>query len=314
MDALVARLRPVLDARDRSWEMVFIDDGSRDGTLARIRSLNAGDPRMRAVAFSRNFGKEIAIAAGLDHARGRRGRHHGRRSAASAGDDRRPSSRNGARATPWSTACAPTVAADGPVRRGGSRACSIGSSPLRRDAACPRRRRFPAARPPGGGRAAADGRARAFHQGPLRLDRLPVDRRALRRRGAHAGRHKFSSRKLFRFAFDGITSFSTLPLKLWTYVGAVRVGLLADHRDLSWSQTMMRGVDVPGYASLIVSVMFLAGVQLHLAGRHRRIYRPHFRRGEAPPALHRRRAGSASRSPRPWRRPRVRSAIDRRRA
>jgi glycosyltransferase involved in cell wall biosynthesis len=40
-------------------------------TLARIEALNRGDPRLRAVSFSRNFGKEIAIAAGLDHARGR---------------------------------------------------------------------------------------------------------------------------------------------------------------------------------------------------------------------------------------------------
>ena len=67
---LVERLKAVLGAAVASWEIVFVDDGSRDGTLAVIREMNKADPRISAVSFSRNFGKEIAIAAGLDHAFG----------------------------------------------------------------------------------------------------------------------------------------------------------------------------------------------------------------------------------------------------
>ena len=67
---LVERLRTVLTGEVASWEVVFVDDGSRDETLAVIRDLNAADPRISAVSFSRHFGKEIAIAAGLDHALG----------------------------------------------------------------------------------------------------------------------------------------------------------------------------------------------------------------------------------------------------
>ncbi len=55
----------------RELEVVFVDDGSRDDTLLRLRRLHDVDPRYRAIAFSRNFGKEIAIAAGLDHTSGR---------------------------------------------------------------------------------------------------------------------------------------------------------------------------------------------------------------------------------------------------
>src|SRR5918993_533643 len=67
---LCARLLPVLERIDPDWEAVFVDDGSRDETLSLIKDLSRREPRIGAVSFSRNFGKEIAIAAGLDHARG----------------------------------------------------------------------------------------------------------------------------------------------------------------------------------------------------------------------------------------------------
>ena len=67
---LVDTLTPVLDRAAGSFEVVFVDDGSSDGTLDALRRANELDPRFRAVSFSRNFGKEIAIAAGLDHAQG----------------------------------------------------------------------------------------------------------------------------------------------------------------------------------------------------------------------------------------------------
>ena len=51
-------------------EFIFVNDGSRDGTLQKIQQLHAQDPRVRFVSFSRNFGKEAALLAGLDHARG----------------------------------------------------------------------------------------------------------------------------------------------------------------------------------------------------------------------------------------------------
>jgi glycosyltransferase involved in cell wall biosynthesis len=70
IEPLIGRLRPVLEGLGVVWEVVFVDDGSSDATLARLRALNAEDPRIKAVSLSRNFGKEIAIAAGLTYVEG----------------------------------------------------------------------------------------------------------------------------------------------------------------------------------------------------------------------------------------------------
>ncbi|MEO1366464.1 MAG: glycosyltransferase family 2 protein [Acidobacteriota bacterium] len=67
---LVRRVGAVLEAEGRSYEIVFVDDGSTDGTAERIREENARDPRVRLVRFRRNFGKAAAISAGVEHSRG----------------------------------------------------------------------------------------------------------------------------------------------------------------------------------------------------------------------------------------------------
>ena len=64
-----AALRGVRDVGD-AFEILFIDDGSSDGTLDAIRAARRSSPAVRAISFSRNFGKEAALTAGLEHARG----------------------------------------------------------------------------------------------------------------------------------------------------------------------------------------------------------------------------------------------------
>jgi glycosyltransferase involved in cell wall biosynthesis len=76
------------------------------------------------------------------------------------------------------------------------------------------------------------------------------------------GVSSFSLRKLFSFAFDGITSFSTIPLKLWIYVGFIISCLAFVTGSFYLIRTLIWGVDVPGFATLIVSIMFFAGMQL----------------------------------------------------
>jgi glycosyltransferase involved in cell wall biosynthesis len=71
IDLFIATVSPVLDSIDPAWEILFINDGSRDDTLASLRRAAARDTRVRAVDLSRNYGKEVALAAGIDHARGR---------------------------------------------------------------------------------------------------------------------------------------------------------------------------------------------------------------------------------------------------
>ena len=67
---LYRRIREVMDSLDESWELVLVNDGSRDRTGEIMRELHAADPRVKVVDFARNFGHQIAVTAGLDHARG----------------------------------------------------------------------------------------------------------------------------------------------------------------------------------------------------------------------------------------------------
>lgn len=265
IDALVARLTPVLDRAATSHEIVFVDDGSADATMSKLRDVHARDPRCRAVSFSRNFGKEIAIAAGLDHARGRA-------VVIIDADLQHPPELIETFMARWR---------EGYKNVYGARVDRNSDSPLRRLLT----RRFYRIFEQFGETGLPDG------AGDFRLlDRQAVE--ALKRMGErarfskglyawigfksigvpfevaerHAGVSKFSYRKLTRFALDGLMSFSTLPLKVWTYVGTLVsfCSFLAAVYFLV--QTMTRGVDVPGYASLIVSIMFFAGIQLMSLG------------------------------------------------
>lgn len=67
---LYARLREVMDQSGELWELILVDDGSADGSTEVIRKLGAQDARVRPVIFSRNFGHQIAVTAGMDYSRG----------------------------------------------------------------------------------------------------------------------------------------------------------------------------------------------------------------------------------------------------
>ncbi|HVS15762.1 MAG TPA: glycosyltransferase family 2 protein [Thermoanaerobaculia bacterium] len=71
VEELARGIAAVLDGVGRSHEIVFIDDGSRDGTVARVRAAHRLDPRVKLVRLRRNFGKAAALSAGFDHSRGR---------------------------------------------------------------------------------------------------------------------------------------------------------------------------------------------------------------------------------------------------
>lgn len=258
---LVERLLPVLDRVVSSWEVVFVDDGSRDDTLVQIKTLHARDGRVRAVSFSRNFGKEIAIAAGLDHA-------HGDAVVLMDADLQHPPEVIATFVEKWREGYKMVYAqrtdrvADSPLRRGFTRIFyrlfdAFGETPLPDGAGDFRlldRKAVEALRSMGE-------RAR-FSKGLyawIGFSQVGIPYKVEER--AH-GASKFNARKLFRFAFDGITSFSTLPLKLWTYIGVAISAFAMLTAVYFVLDTILRGVDVPGYASLIVSVMFLSGVQL----------------------------------------------------
>ncbi|MEM6662883.1 MAG: glycosyltransferase, partial [Pseudomonadota bacterium] len=77
-----------------------------------------------------------------------------------------------------------------------------------------------------------------------------------------AGQSKWRPWQLWNFALDGITASTTVPLRLWTYVGAVFAMLSFAYAAFLIVRTLILGVDVPGYASLLVMVLFLGGLQM----------------------------------------------------
>lgn len=70
LGVLYERIVQVMDSTGDSWEVVFVNDGSRDRTLPMLLELNAADPRIKVINFSRNFGHQVAITAGFDYANG----------------------------------------------------------------------------------------------------------------------------------------------------------------------------------------------------------------------------------------------------
>ncbi len=262
---LCARLLPVLRDLAADFEVLFVDDGSTDGTLAAIGRENEMDPRVVAISFSRNFGKEVAIAAGLDHARGRA-------VILMDADLQHPPELIRTFVERWR---------DGYAMVYGQRTDRAGESRVKRGFTHLFYRlfaRFGETELPEGA-------------GDFRLiDRKGVQvlkalgERARFSKGLYAwigfrsigvpfaveerqhGSTKWSFRRLFRFAFDGITSFSTVPLRVWTYIGGL-ISLCAFTAAIFVAiRTLLFGSDVAGYPSIIVSVTFFAGIQLMSLG------------------------------------------------
>jgi hypothetical protein len=95
-----------------------------------------------------------------------------------------------------------------------------------------------------------------FKQTALMFDREP----------RHTGASKWSYWRLWNFALDAITSFSSLPLRVWSYVGVVIALFSFLYAVFLAGLKIIRGVDVPGYISLMVVVLFFGGVQLITLG------------------------------------------------
>lgn len=258
---LIARLEPILDAHVASWEIICVDDGSRDGTLAALRALHAQDSRINAISFSRNFGKEVAIAAGLDHA-------NGDAVVIMDADLQHPPEVIPAFLAKWR---------EGFLNVYGQRTDRDGESRLKRNFAKAFYKLFASfgetVLPEGAGdfrlldrrvvealRALPE-RAR-FSKGLYAWVGFPATGVPFEVADRAHGESKFRFRKLFSFAFDGISSFSTVPLKIATWLG-VAIAIVATLTGLYFMvRTLLFGTDLPGFPSLIVSIMFFSGIQL----------------------------------------------------
>jgi glycosyltransferase involved in cell wall biosynthesis len=262
VDPLIARLRPVLDGLDLDWDVIFIDDGSTDGTLVRLKAIHDREPRIKAISLSRNFGKEIAIAAGLKYV-----------SADAAvlmdGDLQHPPEIISEFVRHWRSGYEVVYgqrrdrAADTLVHRWSARAFYAAFEKLSGTTL-----------PAGAGdfrlldRKAVDAMNRMrervrFNKGlyawmGFRSVGVPFDVPPRH----DAGRSRWRPRQLLRFGLDGIASFTTIPLRVWSYVGLLISAFAFCYAMLFLIKTLLFGTDVPGFPTLVISVMFFSGVQL----------------------------------------------------
>ncbi len=258
---LSSRLRTVLDGLDIGWEVIAIDDGSTDGTLAALRDLHTSDARFRAISLSRNFGKERAIAAGLAYAQGDA-------AVLIDADLQHPPEVIAEFLREWRNGFDVVYGqridrnTDGPIRRYLARGFYRLFKTLSRTSL-----------PPGAGdfrllsRRAVDamnrfGERERFNKGLYSWIGFPSIGVPYRVAERKAGFAKWSPRKLIHFALDGIFSFSTVPLRLSAVLGLLISLGAVGYGFYFLFYTLLYGIDRPGFPSLIISIMFLSGVQL----------------------------------------------------
>jgi glycosyltransferase involved in cell wall biosynthesis len=260
-----ARLSAVLNATGDPWEVVYVNDGSRDATAALLGALHAADPHVALVSLSRNFGKEAATTAGLDHAGGsavividadlqdppevipqliaawRRG------------IDMVYATRRQRAGETWMKRTTAKL-----FYRLVNRVSQVDIPPDTGDFRLMSRRVVDAVR--------SLREHNRFMKGLFAWVGFSAEQVLYDRAERHAGVSKWNYWKLWNLALEGLTSFTVVPLKVATYVGL----LVALGATIYLAEVMVRtliyGSKVAGYPSLMVVVLFLGALQLIYLG------------------------------------------------
>lgn len=259
------RLAVVLDALSTLSEIIYVNDGSRDGTMALLAALHDADARVAVVDFSRNFGKEVALTAGLDHA-------SGEAVIVIDADLQDPPELIPDMIRAW------TAGHDVVLMRRKSRAQdswlksttshffyramghigtidiaeNVGDFRLLSHRAVAALRRFPE-------------RGR-FMKGLFAWIGFPCHIIDYDRDARYAGQTKWTYWRLWNFALEGITSFSVLPLKCASYVGFATALAAFAYGIFVVAKTLLYGDPVRGYPTLVTLVLLLGGLQLIALG------------------------------------------------
>lgn len=261
IDYFFETLIPVLTRLNLEYEIICVNDGSKDHTLERLITYHQHNPQIKIISFSRNFGKEIALTAGLHHS-------NGKAIIPIDTDMQDPPELIEGLVEKWREGYDVVYA----VRRQ-----RLGESSFKRltanvfyrfinfisDTPIPK----------------DTGDFRLFDRRVVKeLNRIPERTRFMKglfawvgfkqvgieydRQPRHQGKTKWNYWKLWNFALDGITLFSTFPLRLWSYVGIIISLFSFGFASFLVIRTFVHGKDVPGYASIMVAVLFLGGLQL----------------------------------------------------
>ncbi|MEX0504437.1 glycosyltransferase family 2 protein [Alphaproteobacteria bacterium LSUCC0719] len=249
------------DIRDYRFEYIFVDDGSTDNTLPRLREFAASGMPVQIIELSRNFGKEAALSAGIDHAGGDavipidvdlQDPPHvivdmiakwedGWEVVLAQRSDRSNDSlakSQSARLFYWihnrfSSPGIPT---------------NCGDFRLMDKVVVAALRRLP--------------ENQRFMKGLFAWVGFRTTSVSYVRETRSAGQSKFNFGQLLDFAIQGFTSFSLAPLRLWHILGLVVSLMSLVFATFIVVRVLVYGIDVPGYASLMVVLLFLGGMQL----------------------------------------------------
>jgi polyisoprenyl-phosphate glycosyltransferase len=261
LDRLFDRLERVLNKLQTTYEVICINDGSKDDTLSILKKYHQRQPAIKIINLSRNFGKEIALTAGIDYAVGdavipidadlqdppeliyqlvekwQEGYDvvYATRRTRQGETWLKKFTANVFYSTIGKMSSVPIPSNTGDFRLLDRRVVNA----LKK---LPERTRFMK------GLFAWVG----FKQTSIFFDRDP----------RFSGDTKWNYWKLWNFALDGIIAFSFLPLKVWSYVGVVISAISLLYAVYLVLRTLIFGIDLPGYASLMVAVLFLGGIQL----------------------------------------------------
>lgn len=246
---------------DHEVEIIFINDGSKDGTESIINALAVSDSLVKPLNFTRNFGKEPALFAGLEHASGDavipidvdlqdpisviplliEKWKHGADVVLAKRTDRSTDGHMKRKTAEWfyrlhNKISSPTIEENvGDFRL-------MSRNTVDHIKAMPERN--------------------LFMKGILSWVGGKVEVVEYSRAERVAGESKFNTWKLWNLALEGITSFSTFPLRMWTYIGLIVAAASFLYGAWMIFDTMVFGNPVHGYPSILVSILFLGGVQL----------------------------------------------------
>ncbi len=259
------RISQVMQSCDLQWRVIFVDDGSSDDSLSIMKSIHESNSRFGFLSLSRNFGKEYAVTAGLDHA-----------SADAAVvidvDLQDPPELIPDMVAQWHAGY-DVVFATRKVRHGESLAKKTTANLFYRIINSMSKIEIP--KDTGDYRLMSRRAYQAvnklrernrFMKGLFAWVGYKQKQLYFEREPRAAGETKWNYSKLWRFALDGITSFSYMPLRFATWIGMTVAIFAFIYGSIIIAKTILLGNDVPGYPSLMVVVLFLGGIQLTALG------------------------------------------------
>jgi len=265
LDYLFKRIFSVLEQLKTSYEIICVNDGSRDRTLSKLLDYYQLYPTIKVINLSRNFGKDIALTAGIDYS-------SGQAVIPIDADLQDPPELILELVDKWREGY-DVVCATRQVRLGETWLKRFTANTFYKvintmtDIYIPHN----------------TGDFRLLDRQVVdALKRMPERRRFMKglfawvgfkqayimfdREQRHQGDTKWNYWKLWNFALDGITSFSFLPLKVWSYIGLLISVFALCYAIYLTLRTLIFGVDLPGYASIMVAILLLGGVQLLTLG------------------------------------------------